>query len=419
MSYFTGTATDYLDLTDRIIQAACGYGTYTQFSKSITGDGSYGHNDASANFIDEKIATFPATVTEQWTITCNNATVQGSEVWDVVGSISGALPDATTGVLYTNTFLEFQITASTTTPIAVSDSFVIDTVQGVMKTGGFEWVVDLDEGFTASGTTEDKVKILKGQGTAGTDEIYVVLRPYANVPGDYYNLLVKGITGYTLAPRTFINEGSYKCMPMWNSSMSYWFNINSRRIVVSARVNVTDVSMYAGFMLPYATPTEYPYPLVIAANSDLAYSQYSDENLRMASIAQPRNYSATTYTEAETTMNCLAPGGLWIGISNYYYNGSTLNATLGAALAPTDGGGFGTVGSAYQLTANEDGSRFLHPLVLSSPTYGVLGELEGCFWLSGHGAMVTGNTILVSAQDHMIYQNLYRQEWHDYWCMEI
>ena len=64
------------------------------------------------------------TVSENWTVTCNDATVPGSEVFSVVGSVSGAQADATVGVPYTSDSGEVSFTISAGgIPFVVGDFF--------------------------------------------------------------------------------------------------------------------------------------------------------------------------------------------------------------------------------------------------------------------------------------------------------
>lgn len=64
--------------------------------------------------------------TETWTITCTDATTEGAEVWSVVGSVTGAAADATTGVAYTAGPINFTITAGVTA-FAEDDEFTLTT----------------------------------------------------------------------------------------------------------------------------------------------------------------------------------------------------------------------------------------------------------------------------------------------------
>jgi len=65
---------------------------------------------------------------QRFTVECVDASVEGSEVWSVTGSVVGELDQATTGVAYTdsNTYLELAITAGAAA-FAVGDKFYFYT----------------------------------------------------------------------------------------------------------------------------------------------------------------------------------------------------------------------------------------------------------------------------------------------------
>ena len=425
MAYITGTATDHLDMLDIIVKSACGYGSFSAPSaKTMGGTSTYGHIDARGVLVDERVETFLNTVTETFTVTCINASSNGAEVWSVSGSSSGAQPDATTGILYSNSLVAFLISDSTTSgDIQVGNNFVFNTSQGPAKTEGVEWTLEVDEGFPDHSSIADVVKILKGKGTSGTDEIYVALRAYSSSGGDYYNILVAGMTGYMTGPRQFVNGSTYTCMPLWGSvtqpaPLKYWISVKARRVAVSVKVNLTYVNMYFGLLIPYATPSEYPYPLVIAAGTATGTQQYSDQVHHFDSFSCPKS-SSSVPSATNSSMKYLTPAGDWRGVANYYASGTNEYATSASSdhITPTQSGGLAGRSNSV-LFDSENGSRDLYPLVLGSSVVGVLGELEGCYWVTGAGSVSAEDYLTVGGDVYDIFQNVYRQEWYDYWCLE-
>jgi hypothetical protein len=55
-------------------------------------------------------------------------------------------------------------------------------------------------------------------------------------------------------------------MPLWDTTIPYWFVVSGRRIIVSreGRHDLSDV--YLGFYLPFASPNQYPYPLAVGGS---------------------------------------------------------------------------------------------------------------------------------------------------------
>lgn len=107
--------------------------------------------------------------------------------------------------------------------------------------------------------------ILLGTGLDGTKQIYIGFRTYHNVGADYYNLSVAGFTGYVSA-NSFVTQPGYieSGIPAHNARIDYWLAVNDQRITFGLKVGTPVYEAgYAGFFFPYATPSQYPYPLVI------------------------------------------------------------------------------------------------------------------------------------------------------------
>lgn len=108
---------------------------------------------------------------------------------------------------------------------------------------------------------------LKAPGMTGADPVYVNFQIYDRPTSDYYNLAVTGATG-------FVNDADFDnqpgaltamAMPLWNQPIKYWFHANGQRVVVAVKIESAYLTLYAGKILPYGTPGQYPYPLLIGA----------------------------------------------------------------------------------------------------------------------------------------------------------
>lgn len=110
MSYETGTANNYLDFLDKLDAFLCNQGHAWGKTYAGTGNGT----------ISAYIGT-ATSVTEMFTITAINATT-----FSVVGSVSGALANATVGTPYTSAKINFTITAGGTAFVA-GDVFTLQT----------------------------------------------------------------------------------------------------------------------------------------------------------------------------------------------------------------------------------------------------------------------------------------------------
>ncbi len=98
----------------------------------------------------------PGVVSENWVITCITAVANGG-VFSVVGSVSGAQPDATVGTQYSNDFISFLLTDAGT-DFAVADTFLFTTAEGGLAAQAWEVITDTANGI---GTVFDYLYLRK------------------------------------------------------------------------------------------------------------------------------------------------------------------------------------------------------------------------------------------------------------------
>lgn len=131
----------------------------------------------------------------------------------------------------------------------------------------------------ATGVPSSHELILQGEGLSGTEEIFIGFKTYESIPADYYNISVAGFTGY-VSGNTFVTQPGYResGIPAHNQSIDYWLIVNAQRIALGLKVGTPVYeSGYVGKIFPYATPSQYPYPLaVIGMLNGAAATRYSD-----------------------------------------------------------------------------------------------------------------------------------------------
>jgi len=235
--------------------------------------------------------------------------------------------------------------------------------------------------------------IWRAPGLSGTEQIYVGVRRYFDTVGDYYNWEVAGFTGFvtenawTAQPGKNTN-GIY--LPLWNNSIPYWFIANGQRAVVVAKVGTTYHLGYLGKFLPYATPGQYPYPLLVAGMNNTSTWRYS--NAGNTHIVRALDECGQMYT----------PGGGWFYVNNSITNDTYLNSW------PCDS--LGNYSSAMsKVAAFTSGDVTLLPVILNSGTYvagimNVFGELDGVYWCPGVSAAAE-SIITIDTVDYLVIQN--------------
>lgn len=219
--------------------------------------------------------------------------------------------------------------------------------------------------------------LLRGPGLAGADSIYVGLRSSQNTALDTYGWHIQGTTGFLPLDNWADqpNVSAQRHMGLWNQPIPYWFVANGRRILVAARVSTRSMLIHLGLVLPYATPGQYPYPLLIMG---------SNNDARWSAVAS--NFSPVIHT----------PGGGWASAVQLW--------PLGQALMPSPGNVYPVM--RIVLSADNNGHQ------------DVLGEIDGLAQVSGY-ANATENTLSVGAATWRVLQDVAQTGLVNYTALEL
>lgn len=232
-----------------------------------------------------------------------------------------------------------------------------------------------------STATVDHELILKAPGLSGTDEIFVGIRTYQSIPGDYYNLLLGSFTGY-IDGNSFDTQPGAKLSgcPAHNNAITYYANINGQRLVFMLKVGTpVYVHGYLGKFFPYARPSEYPYPVICAGIFNGAEAKrFSDSSNRF-----PYHGYAVS---ANTNFYLRRPDGAWYAPAMWpFTHGTADENSYQTSLA-------GNVSLGCQVPAN--GKYQIEPIILhdrvneSGLTNNIWGELDGVYYVSGYNNTV-------------------------------
>ena len=275
----------------------------------------------------------------------------------------------------------------------------------------------LANGWTSLEDTSDKL-VLQGEGS-GTDEIIVAIQKYANVGADSYGWRLNGYTAYQSGYAFLDQPGAIQAvngfghvsMPLWNSSIPYWFIASGRRIIVVAKVGTTYQACYLGFFLPFASPNQYPYPLAIGGSRVDTFS-----NTARYSVAdnQSSNFWNSLNTSGTGTMFFRMPGGSWY---------SARDASNGSGGVTTGMFPYNQADITLMRQAL-DGSPVLTPIefqsYISSPSLNVnrLGELDGVFHIAGFDVSAE-DVVTVGSDDYVVIPNVFRSGAADYAALKL
>jgi hypothetical protein len=259
------------------------------------------------------------------------------------------------------------------------------------------WTVDRN--ITAA--DGERELIMHGPGLAGDDAVYVGIRGSTNATSDYYNWRLMGCTGYVagndwtaqpnVSPRSLI-DGNH--LLLWDDDIPYWFVGSGRRLIVVAKVSTVYQTAYLGLALPYATPGQYPYPLVVGGTSKEGNVRWSSQAFSHAAFFRGGSHWRTQ-------------DGTWLALS-----------TPGSMHVLSPGG------SNWSLWREApDGTRWLLPLVgvqfagLGSPKQ-VLGELDGVAAVPGF-ALAAEDVVDDGTDDWLVVQSGWRTTSTDYGAVRL
>lgn len=252
--------------------------------------------------------------------------------------------------------------------------------------------------------------ILRGPGLSGTEEIFVGFRCYQDAGADYYNLVVGGFTGYVSSNSFDTQPGAMiSGVPAHNNRIDYWLTLNGQRIVLAMKVGTPVFeTCYVGKMLPYATPGQYPYPLVVGGMlNGVPAIRFSETGHSM-----PFKGSGPTGS-ARPGMRLRTVAGAWVQPWCHPWG--------------LDSSGLTIAGGTWCARDTNDTYSMI-PVILhdnagvangvASSAGNVFGELDGVFFISGFNNAVE-NTLLVGGVTYVVIQDVWRTGHPDYCAIRM
>ena len=256
--------------------------------------------------------------------------------------------------------------------------------------------------------------ILRGQGLAQGDSIYIGVRLYINVGADTYNLEIRGYTGYQNGLPFDQHPGSsppvYLCSH--SAAQTYWFVANGRRFMIMNKISTNYFSAYVGFFLPYATPSQYPYPMLVSASTHIETGRWGDpDNISHAGYVYENGVLSNGYYRT--------PGGVWKhGHGRNSNRSSNNNPTDAFTIVPWYGGNGETF--RQEVRDNIDGDYSVFPGIVHNPDDPSLeGELDGYGWISGFGGIVPESTVSISGDTWIVGQDVFASAVEDFFAVKL
>jgi hypothetical protein len=362
MSYEIGTATNYSDLLDKL----------------------------------RTFLTVTLPLTDRWeTMRTDDSTSEHQSIWEAPG-IAGNVP------ITSITKVGTTATATYTSPHGkiTGDSVVIRGATDALYNGGF--TVTVTGGSTLTYTmTGTPGADASGNLHEAANQIYTGVTLYSSVSLDYYNWRINGFTGYVVGNTFNTQPGRISSnigVPLWNTSIPYIFVANGQRCIVTMNIQNQYQSLYIGKFLPYATPSQYPYPLLIGG---------------MLTTDAATRYDSTGYVSwwKGARANC----------AMRFVDGTWRTPQM----MPFYSIGTHTLRNTKSLSTNDEvtepGYYGLHSCILSENTTGYVnlyGELDGVYMISGFANTVE-NTVVIDGVTYYIIRDVYRTGFEDYIAIKL
>ncbi|MDR0674099.1 MAG: hypothetical protein LBF93_10725 [Zoogloeaceae bacterium] len=284
---------------------------------------------------------------------------------------------------------------------------LIDHVDDATQLAHCEFIARLAEFAADNGwevlrhvDTGGRELILRGAGYTGTEEIFIGMKTYESVEADYYNLAVATFTGY-VAGNSFETQPGAMVMgvPCHNQRVDFWLSVNPQRIACAMKVGTPVYeSFYLGKMLPYARPSQYPYPMVCAG---------------MLPSASATRYSDTAhdlpYKGKRANLKLRTNDGY---VQPYAYPWQN-RRLCGVGIITDPSGGL------VNTHLRDTGDQYpLLPVELNDNANNLWGALDGVYFVPGFNVVVE-DTITIDGVDYVVIEDVWRTGFADYYALRL
>lgn len=280
--------------------------------------------------------------------------------------------------------------------------------------------------WTAPGSITATAELwLRGPGAGPDRQVFVGFQSGNDVTNGYYGWAMKGATSFDGALAFSLQPvGSpTPWFNLWQNSIPYWFYVNDRRIIVVAKVNTTYQSMYAGFFLPFALPTEYPFPLAIIGSYPTldAYNLNNSGNRMFIDCGDEAGVFKRrgTPTWKEISNNSNSANAQYDAHSNYF----GLEALIWPCrVTKADPSGNSTDWSQrngfYKFRPNANNEYPLYQCHIIDPEAKAwVGALDGAYATPGFNR-TTEQTVTTGGRTFRLFQNVQRSTAKDFFAIE-
>lgn len=321
--------------------------------------------------------------------------------------------------------------------------------------------------FTASvhGEVNEKQVILQS-----SDDAYVGVRTFRDADTGAFQWSLRGFTGYVaenswatqpgasvenVTGGSGTEDGCFVPLVNAGTNIHYWWNSSSRRICGCLLVNTTYLPFYLGFVSPFVTSGEWPYPLFVGGclnRSDILYSEttpgisgpvdpikYNDGD---DGPCQLRSVDGAWYTVANGQQvsgsnRQTLDGEIWVYPTGYgaahiatsdddwITQGTGDNAVDNRSIMPHSLSSAGVAINAQPSViiepTTDSGGDVYTPvqciIVGATPSTQLYAEIDQMYWVTGSG-LSAEDTIDDGVDTFHVFPNGNRSEVYNWWCLK-
>lgn len=264
--------------------------------------------------------------------------------------------------------------------------------------------------------------IWKAPGNDGDSEILVGIHILERQDADYFDWEIAAFDGYlaTSLWREQAGHHSKLFMPLWDSSIPYWFVADGRRAVVIAKISSQYEVAFLGFLDPYFSPDQWPYPIAIGGSLAFGVSppawqstdyRWSNSDLDHCAfpISDPGAFGAGV-TE-DRPMRARDISGIWLGFDAQMNGADLYMGSPFHAMWPYCTG-------ISLLDYNLNAGYALWPIMLNGAAPNTIGQLPGVACVTGQG--LTAETLIRYGQIAWIaINNINRTERNEWFAIAL
>ncbi len=307
------------------------------------------------------------------------------------------------------------------------------------------------------GTGEVEI-ILEGSGS-GSDEIFVGYRSFFDAGSAARNWCLNGFTGFDSA-LSYENQpgrspgldtqssgpdlgGAY--VLLLNSTITWWVSVTPRRILGVGKTGTCYSSFHMGFLNPYATGGEWPYPIYIAGTTTERFRVPGTGVISTSGVVDPIRDSTSDVGPGLLR----DPSGVWQSCFNGTDGSPRTASTTGLAVVPTgrlngvtlqtgddwyssttiffqsfcpNSGSPGTQSNRLLRTTQSGGDyviRIPATIIASSGNtpIGVYGEIDGAYWFDTAGVITAESRFSDGTQRFTTFQEGVRADNWALWAL--